>query len=143
MPKVRGVCQWAFRPGLDGVPWWPSRWSPLLRWCFGLLALWLVLKSFPVEVAWYAPILLMAFLAFGTAVPSSVAYTGTYHYAMVTGLAILGVEQNLGVAIAVMAHAIAFLPLMIVAGTAVVVALLRGRYRLPLLSAAEPETATG
>lgn len=109
-----------------------------LRWILGMAGMALVLRAFSIELPWYSPVILLAFTAFGTAIPSTVAFAGTYHYAVVAGLAVLGVGDELAVSYAVVLHAAVFLPMMAVGGSWVAVALGHGSYRLPALGTSDP-----
>ena len=105
----------------------------VLRWTVGLVNIRLWLLAFGITAPWYASIVLQAFLAFGTAVPSTVAFAGTYHFALITGLAVFGVPKELAVSVAVVGHAISFLPFSTVGAVWIARRAAVGSYRMPAL----------
>ena len=66
--------------------------------------------------------------ALGTALPSSPAFVGTYHYFSALGISFLGVDDSVAASFALVAHAVAFVPFTLV-GLAVFAGYLRTRAR--------------
>ncbi len=87
------------------------------------VAFWLVaagtirvyLWAFDLSVPWYAPLLILAFLAFGLAVPSTPGHIGTYHFFVISALTTMGIEGAQATSYAVVAHAMAVLPFTLLA----------------------------
>jgi hypothetical protein len=100
-----------------------------LRWSLSLVNLQLCLMACGVDVFWFAPLLMLSFLAFGTMIPSSVAFVGTYHYAAVAALGLLGVDKAAALPVAVVCHAVGFLPPSIIGGIWIAVETARGAYQ--------------
>jgi hypothetical protein len=82
----------------------------VLRWSVAFVTIRLWLSAFDVELAFYAPVLLLAALAFGTALPAATAFVGTFHAALAGGLLILGLDESRALSVAIAAHAFATLP---------------------------------
>jgi hypothetical protein len=97
-------------------------------WSTGLLGIQLWLVAFGLDLPWYAAIVLQACVAFGTALPSSVAFVGTYHLAIVFGLTTLGLDKTTAVAVAVVGHASSLVPWMAVGAAWVGAAVARKSY---------------
>ncbi len=73
-----------------------------------------VMAAFGLDLPWYAPVLVVAVTALGTALPSSPAFVGTYHYFSALGVSFLGVDQATAASFAIVAHAAAFVPFTLV-----------------------------
>lgn len=89
--------------------------STLLYWVSTLLTMQIWLAAFDLHTPWYGSVLLLAFLAFGTALPAAAAYIGTYHFAVVAALGVLGVAKERAAALAVFVHAAGIIPWALVA----------------------------
>lgn len=100
----------------------------ITRWGCTFIAIRLWLWAFDVTLEWYAPIVLFASLAFGTALPSASAFIGTYHYALSAGLSLLGVGPSLALSIAIVAHAVSTIPYMVIGSVVVGIELVSGRW---------------
>jgi hypothetical protein len=100
----------------------------IVRWCVGFISIHLWLAAFGVSLPWFAPIVLLASLAFGTALPSAAAFIGTFHYALSTGLSVLGVGDSLAVSISIVAHATATVPWMLTGAVVLLTEIARGRF---------------
>ncbi len=103
-------------------------------WVAGLLSVEVVLWAFGLSLPWYAPLVVLAFLAFGTMLPSSPAFVGTYHYFGAMALGVLGVGVDEATAFAVVAHFMAFVPFTVIALPFVsldIVRIFRGREETP------------
>lgn len=75
-----------------------------------ILTVQLWLLAFDVSLPWYVPIVVMLFIAFGLALPSSPGYIGTYHYFAIMGLQIFGVMHTQATSIVLVGHALAIVP---------------------------------
>lgn len=97
-----------------------ARWGPpalaatLLYWLLGMASLRIVMAAFGLELPFYAPAVVLAVTALGTALPSSPAFVGTYHYFSALGISVLGVEEATAASFALVAHAVAFVPFTLV-----------------------------
>ena len=102
--------------------------STLLYWgaSVATIAIWPL--AFGLSLPWYTPLVVMVFLSLGTALPSTAAFVGTYHYAAAAALSIVGVSRETAVAMAVFVHAATFIPWTIAAGLIIVLPLLRGQF---------------
>lgn len=85
-----------------------------LYWCCGLAMFWLILRSFAVSLAWYAPGVLLTATVVGTAVPASPGFVGTYDFAVLSALEWLGVEPQLAGSIALVSHGLTVLPFTVI-----------------------------
>lgn len=109
------------------------------RWAIALLTFSLSLLAFGIDIVWYAPLLILCFLALGTMLPSTIAYVGTYHFAFVSSLLMLSVDQETALAVAVVAHALTFTPPTLIAAAWIAVRSSRGQ--APWRKLADGETA--
>lgn len=102
--------------------------STLLYWgaSVATIAIWPL--AFGLSLPWYTPLVVMVFLSLGTALPSTAAFVGTYHYAAAAALAMVGVSRETAVAMVVFVHAATFVPWTIAAGLIIVLPLLRGQF---------------
>jgi uncharacterized membrane protein YbhN (UPF0104 family) len=120
--------------GLTAVGLWT-----IARWCLPFVTIRLWLAAFGIELPWFAPIVLLASLAFGTALPAATAFIGTYHYALTAGLSLLGVADSLAVSVAIVAHATATLPYMMIGFTVAAIEVARGRLVIGAPAAKNPD----
>lgn len=79
-------------------------------WCVSLLGVWCWLQAFGLQLGWEAPLVISAYLAFGTVLPSAPGFVGTYHLAATGALIMLGVAAPVAVSVAVAGHFFAFAP---------------------------------
>ena len=79
-------------------------------WLMGLASLRIWIAAFGLELPWYAPVLLLAYTAFGAAIPSSPGFVGTYHFFVIAALTRLGVESDTAASLAVVGHFMAIVP---------------------------------
>ncbi len=80
-------------------------WS-LITWGLNLAGLALALMAFEVEFPWYTPFVMQAILAVAIAAPSTPAFVGPFHIAIVLALVMTvpGVDVNTAKAYAIIAH---------------------------------------
>lgn len=97
----------------------------LLYWGCSAIGVRLWLAAFDVSTPWFAPAVVLVFLAFGTALPASPGFIGTYDYFFVSALAVFGVEANRAASVALVGHALAIVPFTLV-GLALVPGSARG-----------------
>lgn len=117
-----------------------SVWT-LLYWASGILGISLWLIAFRVEAPWYASMVLMLFVALGVAVPAAPGFVGTYHLAVVSGLALFRVPAADALAVAVAGHFFSTVPLTLVALLLFFDELKGGMRRPAELPLADPEEA--
>lgn len=86
-----------------------------LYWLASFLGIWLWLVSFAVPVPWYAPAIVLVFLVFGTALPASPGYLGTYHYFFVAALDLFAVDHEVATSVAIVGHFMAIVPFTVLA----------------------------
>jgi uncharacterized protein (TIRG00374 family) len=79
---------------------------------------WLVSQSLGIDLSIQATTLIAAVTVLGTALPSAPGYIGTFELAAATVAGILGVAPASALALAVLAHAVAVLPIAIVGAVA-------------------------
>ena len=79
----------------------------------GSMSLWIL--AFDLELPLAAPLVIIGFGAFGTALPSSPGFVGTYDYFTVLALTLLGVERTLATSFALVGHAVGIVPSTLVA----------------------------
>jgi uncharacterized protein (TIRG00374 family) len=100
--------------------------STLLYWGLSIASIAVWPLAFGLDLVWYTPLVVLIFLALGTAIPSTAAFVGTYHYAAAAGLHLMGVTREMSVAMAIFVHAATFIPWTIIAGLVIMVPLWRG-----------------
>lgn len=102
--------------------------STVLYWGASVATIVIWPLAFGLGLPWYAPLVVMVFLSLGTALPSTAAFVGTYHYAAAAALVVMGVARETAVAMAVFVHAATFIPWTIAAAAIIVVPLVRGQF---------------
>jgi uncharacterized protein (TIRG00374 family) len=81
-----------------------------LLWTMFALSNLLILRSFDLRLPTYSAFVILVFQILGVTVPSSPGFIGTYHAAVIAGLSVFGVSQELAVSVAIIMHAAFFLP---------------------------------
>lgn len=109
--------------------------ATLLYWLCSVGSVWIILSAFGMILPWYAPFLVVAVTALGTALPSSPAFVGTYDYFSALGVSMLGVGSARSASFAIVAHAMAVVPYSLV-GLVVLAKAYPGRLGLDTLAAA-------
>ncbi len=80
-------------------------------WLATMAGVRVVLAAFDLALPWYAPAVVVVFIAFGVALPSAPAFVGTYHYFAALALTVMAVEPESAVSVAVVQHAAGVVPL--------------------------------
>jgi uncharacterized protein (TIRG00374 family) len=80
-------------------------------WAFQALTVTVWFWAFRLELAWYAPLVVFLFIAFGAALPSSSGSVGTYHFFAISGMTLLGVGRSEAASVATVGHFLAIVPL--------------------------------
>ncbi len=73
----------------------------------------LLLKAFGIDLPAYVPFYLLVVQAVGVAIPSSPGFVGTYHAAVVAGLAAFGMPQEESLSFAILSHFIMVVPIIL------------------------------
>lgn len=84
--------------------------STVAYWVLSLVAFQCWLWAFSVSLPFYAPVIMLGFIALGMSVPSSPGAVGTFHFAMKAALVFMGLREDLSASIALVGHAIATYP---------------------------------
>ncbi|HTM43715.1 MAG TPA: lysylphosphatidylglycerol synthase transmembrane domain-containing protein, partial [Polyangiaceae bacterium] len=79
-------------------------------WGVSMASVWTWFWAFNVTLPWYAPFLVLIFLAFGMALPATPGQVGTYHYFVAAALTVCGLDRVHALSIAVVAHAASIVP---------------------------------
>ncbi len=108
-----------FAEGLGALSSWRAAAGVFLItgvfWLMGFVSIRIVLWAFAIELPWYAPAVVLVFVAFGGALPSAPAFVGTYHYFAVLALTSMAVEADLAASVAVVQHAVVIVPFTVIA----------------------------
>tara|TARA_B100000609_G_C17221495_1_gene440370 strand:+ start:1102 stop:2121 length:1020 start_codon:yes stop_codon:yes gene_type:complete len=84
--------------------------SSCMYWLTGIASIHICLWAFGLSLPWYASVLVLLFLSLGTALPSTSAYIGTYHYFFATALTLLHVNKATAASVSVVGHAVGLIP---------------------------------
>lgn len=66
--------------------------------------------AFGWDLPWYAPLVILIFISFGTMLPATPGYVGTYHYFTKMALSLFGVAASAAATFAIVGHAMAIVP---------------------------------
>lgn len=88
--------------------------ATVLYWSVGFSTLTVLLHAFALDIPWWAPAFIIAMVAVGTALPSSPAFVGTFHYFSAWALELLGVPPEAAASFAIVSHAVAVGPYSVV-----------------------------
>lgn len=86
----------------------------LLLWSTFAFSNFLILRSFELQLPIYASVMILIFQILGVTLPSSPGFIGTYHAAVIVGLAAFGISQELALGVAITMHAAFFGPFILV-----------------------------
>jgi glycosyltransferase 2 family protein len=141
--RLRGVIERGAQ-GLASL--FHARWGPraigatVLYWLFSAGSVRIVMAAFGLSLPWYAPAVVLAMTALGTALPSSPAFVGTYDYFAALGVSMLGVDASTSTSFAVVAHTMAVVPYSVL-GLVVFIGVYPGTLRLDRKGPAPAPTA--
>ncbi len=114
--KVLKILQ-SFVQGLGAVQFGTHLFSILfysfLLWGLYGAANGFVLKAFNIQLPAYVPYYLVVVQAIGVAIPSSPGFVGTYHAAVVAGLAAFKVPQEAALSFAILSHFLLIVPVIL------------------------------
>lgn len=88
--------------------------SSLAVWATAIWPVDLLVRSFGVDLPPTAAMFIMVFLVFAVMVPASPGFVGTHHIACVTALSAFGVVGEKALSIAIVVHAMGFVPVTVV-----------------------------
>jgi uncharacterized protein (TIRG00374 family) len=89
--------------------------SSLAYWLSAVLFTRILMLAFGLSLPFYAPALVIVFVALAGLLPSAPAYVGTYHYFAVLALKTLAVPAELATSFAIVMHFTALVPFTVVA----------------------------
>lgn len=85
-------------------------------WATMCVNVWLTMQALSLSLPWFASLAVIVFVAFGTALPSSPAFVGSYHWFASSALVLLfSVDPTTALSFAIVLHAAATLPFTAVA----------------------------
>ena len=87
----------------------------LATWLLTTVSIRVWIWAFDLDLPWFAPVVVLAFLSVGMAVPSTPGHIGTFHFFTMTAMTTLGVAAATATSFAVVAHFVAVVPLTLVA----------------------------
>jgi len=83
----------------------------LIAWALDAALYWLVAAAIGFELAPAGAVLVSALTVLSTAIPSAPGYVGTFELAAVAATGAIGIDPSTGLAFALVAHAVAILPI--------------------------------
>jgi hypothetical protein len=86
----------------------------LCLWAAVALSNFLIFYAFGLRLPFFAAFFILVVQVLSVMVPSSPGFIGTYHAAVVAGLAVFEVTQELALSVAIMMHATFFLPFILI-----------------------------
>ncbi len=87
----------------------------LIFWLLGALSIQIWIWAFGFVLPWYSPIVVLTFLTFGLAIPSTPGHLGSFHFFAASAMISLGVSNTESVSFAIVGHAMAVLPFTLLA----------------------------
>ena len=87
----------------------------IVFWTISCLGIEVTLWAFGIDLPWYAPVVILAFLTLGLAIPSTPGNIGTFHYAASYAMTSLGASATTAGAFSVVSHAVSVLPFTLLA----------------------------
>jgi len=95
-------------------------------WGCQALAISVWVWAFGLSLPWYAPMVVLVFIAFGAALPSAPGFIGTYHFFAISAFVLLGADRSAAASVATVGHFLAIVPPALL-GAAVLAAEFRAR----------------
>lgn len=89
--------------------------STLAYWLCGVASASVWFAAFSLELPWFAPFVLLFSVALGSLLPSSPGAVGTWHYFAVAALVGMDVSRTTATSVAILGHALAFVPYTVLA----------------------------
>ncbi len=106
-----------FMAGLKSLPDLKSLVGILVEslgvWVTPVLSYWLIIQAFGLDLPWGAPFAILGVTMVGLTLPSAPGFVGTFQLFVEAGLALYGVSKAIGFAFSIVAHASAFLTVVI------------------------------
>ncbi len=88
--------------------------SSIMVWLPNGIIIYILAKSFGIDLPFSGALLMLAIYTFGIMIPSAPAFIGTIQYLSVAGLSLFGVSKPVALGFSVVYHLCAFLPVTIV-----------------------------
>ena len=82
----------------------------LAFWLSSIVSAALWIEGMCLELPWYAPLLVVAFVSLAGALPATPAQVGTYHYAAFAAASLSGADSDRAIAFSLIAHAFSIIP---------------------------------
>jgi uncharacterized protein (TIRG00374 family) len=87
----------------------------LLFWTMAAFGIQIWIWAFGFDLPWYTPVVVLTFLTFGLAVPSTPGHIGSYHFFAAAAMMAVGLPEAESVSFAVVGHAMAVVPFTLLA----------------------------
>ncbi len=120
-PRVRTFVERRVGSFVEGFSALESLWTSvvvllmsLVFWVGSTISVRLWMVATGLDLPWFAPVVVMAFLTFGLAVPTTPGHIGVYHFLVFSAVSLLGVDETRAGAFALVAHGMAILPLTVI-----------------------------
>ncbi len=82
----------------------------LLFWSMAALGVQIWIWAFGFDLPWYTPVVVLTFLTFGLAVPSTPGHIGSFHFFAAAAMTAVGLSKAESVSFAVVGHAMSVVP---------------------------------
>lgn len=86
----------------------------LAFWLTASLGVQIWIWAFGFDVPWYTPVVVLTFLTFGLAVPSTPGHIGSYHFFAAASMTAVGLAEAEAVSFAVVGHAMSVVPFTVI-----------------------------
>lgn len=100
-------------------------------WAMWLTGIRIWMWAFDLHLPWYAPLVVVSFVAFGSFLPSAPSGVGTYHYFCSRAFSLMGVGPHLATSLAFVGHAASTLPWTLISLAVLLVELARNGWPTP------------
>ncbi|MCP4448046.1 MAG: flippase-like domain-containing protein [Myxococcales bacterium] len=87
----------------------------LLFWTLATVGVQIWIWAFGFDLPWYTPVVVLTFLTFGLAVPSTPGHIGSFHFFAAAAMMAVGLPEAESVSFAVVGHAMAVVPFTLLA----------------------------
>jgi uncharacterized protein (TIRG00374 family) len=88
-------------------------WS-LIIWALIGFSNWFIFLAFGLEVPWFAPYVLLAFVALGVMLPSAPGFVGPFQFFTIQALLLFGIERSVGLSFSLVLHIGNYVPVTLV-----------------------------
>jgi uncharacterized membrane protein YbhN (UPF0104 family) len=87
----------------------------IVLWLASCVSVQIWLWAMGLQLPWYAPVVVMAFLTLGVAVPATPGQIGTFHFFTTAALLFFGVDKTVASSFGIIGHAITIIPFTLLA----------------------------